>query len=132
MADNARIDELLGVVLMNPDRHRQRHYFDMRTNGFATIGQLAEECETTACLAGHSVLLFGDRKMTLRECRARGNVISDLAARLLRLNGDQAHAIFYCMDEGQAIAMLKHVKDNPAATGYELYAATEDERTSRF
>jgi len=139
MANNAKIDEILGYLLAYPQAHDQETYFDSWAGALTTgddpsrdpLTQLRSECGTTGCIAGWTIASIARRDETItaaadRCCREAGLAVDDIDAaawHILGITSGIGYAIFYCFDNETAIARLKYVKDHPGATPGELIAA---------
>lgn len=98
MANLEKLDELLGVIEANPDKHHQ--------GSFAC----KSECGTTMCAAGWAVELWGSGinwvnispayslskgEVFVANIAKSGQTIADESANILELDEDELHHLFY-------------------------------------
>lgn len=120
MADNDRIDTLLGYLLLYPEHHDQSHWYSGYDPdlGGTQLEQLTDEhCGTAACAGGWTDALFG-------LDRAAEGYSTEAA---LGLTTDQGDFVFYdtlryADREGAAVRALKYIKDHPLAIHGDLCA----------
>jgi hypothetical protein len=108
--DTQLANDVREAVIMNPDSHEQAYY-----------GQVTD-CGTTACLAGHAMLLSGytlRRGRCARCCcagssaeflRPNGSVVDyefREARQLLGLTSEEADELFWCLNNSEAIDRLE-------------------------
>lgn len=132
VANNALIDDILGVILQNPELHDQLLWIGEQADGHTTDDV---PCGTTACVAGWAVILAappGTRLMRMdthldqvevAEAKLPSGEIRsvwELATELLQLSINQAHVLFNSRTSEAAIARLKYLKDHPGASKWDL------------
>jgi hypothetical protein len=138
----ALAEEIMGLILMEPERFDMGVWFD--TSSTAASVEFLRDCGTTACIAGHAVLLtapagwlvwvpgavatdgYGPTMMV----RPDGSTVSvSEAARVaLGLDKDVADVLFTCTATRQAVPALKFLIGNPDATDEGLLAFLSEGR----
>ena len=116
-------ERIIGQILMEPER------FDMGewVSETGTIGQLRENCGTSACIAGWAAMLTlpPEAQVTSMGCTvvySDGTIepVSAAAERALWLEPDVADVLFSYPDDDEAVVALKFLIGNPDADGDDL------------
>jgi hypothetical protein len=125
-------ERIIGQILMEPER------FDMGewVSETGTIGQLRENCGTSACIAGWAAMLTlplnarvgGDRATRVFLCDGTDEPVSVAAERALGLEPDVADVLFTETGDDEAVVALKFLIGNPDATGDDLKNFLDDGR----
>jgi hypothetical protein len=122
-------EEIIGLILMEPDRMDMTEYIHELDAHPRPLSQL-RECGTTACIAGHAVMLTAgpgvtamvvqDGDVAITQPGGEWQWIDAAASEALRLTGSQAMTLFHRVGDDEAVVALKFLIGNPDATGADL------------